>query len=110
MKQLSWRVYVGAASMFLGVAGVAIAGAKVIVEQKALSFGKAELTVKSGDIIEFDNLDTTSHNIIITGDGVALNSGLQQPNVSFKAPMIKKGVYQVSCGIHPKMKMKITVQ
>lgn len=110
MRKLSWQAYTGTVLLSLSLAGVAWAGAKVVVEQKALSFGTDSLTVKPGDVVEFDNLDTTSHNIIITGEGITLNSGLQQPKVSFKAPMMKKGVYMVMCGIHPKMKMKINVQ
>ena len=110
MRQLPWRIYAGGAILALTLVGVAWAGAKIVVQQKDLSFGQDTLTVKSGDVVQFDNLDSTSHNIIITGEGVTLNSGLQQPNVSFKAPMIKNGAYQVMCGIHPKMKMKINVQ
>jgi len=93
-----------------GVATAACAAGIVVVRQKDLSFGTANLVVKAGDVVEFDNLDSTSHNIIVTGDGINLNSGLQQPNVSFKAPMMKKGVFVATCGIHPKMKMTITVQ
>ena len=100
----------GAFLVLAGVFGAAWAGSMVVVQQKNLSFGTDQLTVKAGDVVRFDNMDTTSHNIIITGDGVKLNSGLQQPNVSFQAPMIKKGTYQVMCGIHPKMKMTINVE
>lgn len=81
----------------------------VTVDQKGLAFSTGALTVKKGDILSFNNSDNTSHNILITGAGVNLNSGLQQPGVSFKAPMVKPGTYQVMCGIHPKMKMTVTV-
>jgi len=90
--------------------GVAIAGAMVNVDQKGVAFSVSDLSVNKGDIVNFNNDDNTSHNIMITGDGVSLNSGLQQPGVAFKAPMIKPGVYAVTCGIHPKMKMTITVK
>jgi plastocyanin len=81
----------------------------VSVDQKGLAFSTAALTVSKGSILSFNNSDNTSHNILITGAGVNLNSGLQQPGVSFKAPMVKPGTYQVMCGIHPKMKMSVTV-
>lgn len=90
--------------------GVAYAANIVNVDQKGLAFSTAQLTVSKGDIVSFNNNDTTSHNILITGNGVSLNSGLQQPGVVYKAPMIKPGVYAVMCGIHPKMQMTITVQ
>jgi hypothetical protein len=45
-----------------------------------------------------------------TGEGVSLNGGLQQPGAEFKVPFVKPGTYQVSCGIHPKMKLSVTVK
>lgn len=97
-----------------GVCGVALSGAAwaramVTVDQKGLAFSMPALAAKKGDILNFNNNDSTSHNILITGAGVSLNSGLQQPGVSFKAPLVKEGTYQVICGIHPKMKMTVTV-
>jgi plastocyanin len=89
--------------------GAAWAAAMVNVNQKALAFDTALLTVKKGAIVNFINSDTTSHNILVTGAGVTLNSGLQQPGVAFKAPLVKAGSYQVVCGIHPKMKMTVVV-
>jgi plastocyanin len=81
----------------------------VDVDQKALSFGTAALTVAKGTVVSFNNGDSTSHNILVSGNGINLNSGMQAPGVSFKAPFLKPGVYQVMCGIHPKMKMTVTV-
>lgn len=94
----------------LAVAGAAIAGGITNIDQKGLTFSSPSVTVAKGDILNFTNSDTTSHNITISGDGVSLNSGLQQPGVAFKAPMMKEGTYQVVCGIHPKMKMTVTVK
>jgi len=90
-------------------AGIAWAGATINVDQKGLAFSAASLTVSKGDVVSFNNNDSTSHNILVTGNGVSLNSGLQAPGVSFKAPFLKPGTYQVTCGIHPKMKMTVTV-
>lgn len=90
--------------------GAAWAGAMVNVSQKGLAFSTAQLTVNKGDIVNFSNDDTTSHNILIVGGSLKLNSGLQAPGVSFKAPMMTPGTYQAICGIHPKMKMTIVVK
>ena len=48
--------------------------------------------------------------ITVKGDGVNLNGGLQQPGAEFRVPFAKPGVYEVSCGIHPKMKLDVTVK
>lgn len=82
----------------------------VSVDQHNLSFNMPVLTMNGAGVVAFTNNDTTSHNILISGEGVNLNSGLQSPGVTFKAPMAKPGTYNVTCGIHPKMKMTIVVK
>lgn len=91
------------------VAGAAWAAGVTVIGQKGLTFSTPALTIGKGSVVSFNNDDSTSHNIIVSGNGVNLNSGLQAPGVSFKAPFLKPGVYQVLCGIHPKMKMTVTV-
>jgi plastocyanin len=94
---------------FSVIGGTCQAGT-VSVDQKSLSFDKTDLTVGKGDIVSFNNSDNTSHNILISGEGTSVNGGLQQPGQSFAAPFIKPGTFQVTCAIHPKMKMTIHVQ
>lgn len=106
---MKYKFLVGAAVLAASASGIAWAAAIINVQQKGLAFSSAALTVAKGDIVSFNNDDSTSHNILVTGNGVSLNSGLQAPGVSFKAPFLKPGVYQVTCGIHPKMKMTVTV-
>ena len=86
------------------------AAAPVTVTQKGLQFSVEELSVAKGQIVVFLNEDRTAHNITVAGEGVSLNGGLQQPGADFKVPFVKPGTYQVSCGIHPKMKLSITVK
>jgi len=93
------------------VVSVAVsAAAPVTVSQQGLQFSVSELSVTKGQMVVFKNDDRTAHNITVNGEGVNLNSGLQQPGVEFKVPFAKPGTYQVSCGIHPKMKLTVTVQ
>lgn len=103
------KIFAGVAAL-LSVSGICWAAGMTTVDQKGLMFSVPQLTVKRGDIVNFTNSDSTSHNIIVSGNGVMLNSGLQRPGVAFKAPFMKEGSYQVLCGIHPKMKMTIVVQ
>ena len=93
----------------LGLATAAWAGT-LIVDQKNLKFSVRELKIAKGDSVEFTNSDDTSHNITITGQGFTANSGLQAPGQPFKAPFVKAGVYKVSCGIHPNMRMTVIVE
>jgi cytochrome c peroxidase len=91
------------------ISGACWAAAMVTVDQKQLAFSTARLAVTKGSVVAFLNGDQTSHNILIRGNGVNVSSGLQRPGVTFKAPFEKSGTYQVSCGIHPKMKMSVVV-
>jgi plastocyanin len=86
------------------------AAAPVTVTQKGLQFSVEELSLAKGQVVAFVNDDRTAHNITVSGEGLNLNGGLQQPGADFKVPFAKPGTYQVSCGIHPKMKMTITVK
>ena len=91
------------------VAGVR-AAAPVTVTQKDLQFNVEELSLTKGQLVVFVNQDRTAHNITVTGEGLNLNGGLQQPGGEFRVPFAKPGTYQVSCGIHPKMKLSVTVK
>ena len=86
------------------------AAAPLTVTQKGLQFSSAELTVSKGQVVVFLNDDRTSHNITVVGEGMNINGGLQPPGAEFRMPFSKPGTYLVSCGIHPKMKLSVTVK
>ena len=96
-----------AASMLLTAS---LAGDSVWVGQQGLRFSSAELTVEKGQVVIFMNNDTTSHNILVVGEGISINGGLQSPGAEFRVPFVKAGTYAVSCAIHPKMKLTVTVK
>ena len=90
--------------------GPAVAGEPVTVGQKGLRFSTTELTIAKDQVVIFQNNDNTTHNITILGEGLTLNGGLQAPGMEFRVPALKPGTYAVSCGIHPKMKLTLTVK
>ena len=92
------------------LSGGVSAAAPITVTQKGLQFSVEDLSVAKGQVVVFVNDDRTAHNITVSGEGVSLNGGLQQPGGEFKVPFAKPGTYQVSCGIHPKMKLSVTVK
>lgn len=107
---MNHKTLVAAAAIAAIAAGACLAAGVVTVDQKGLAFATPSLTVAKGTLVRFTNSDSTPHNILIMGEGSMINGGLQQPGAEFKAPFIKPGAYQVTCGIHPKMKMSIVVQ
>ncbi|MDE3060940.1 MAG: hypothetical protein KGJ06_08005 [Pseudomonadota bacterium] len=101
---------------FLSVFSICVAAAMpafaadVAVDQAGQQFSQSSLTLKSGDTIVFTNKDDVTHNIkVINGDDTD-DKGLQKPGEIIKANFAKAGSYQVRCGIHPKMKIDVTVQ
>jgi cytochrome c peroxidase len=86
------------------------AGSTIVVDQNHLQFNTAMVKMKVGDHIRFNNSDETSHNILISLGGARTNSGLQKPGEPFEVPMVREGTYQVTCGIHPRMKMVVVVE
>lgn len=81
-----------------------------VVDQNKLQFSVDEITIKQGDTIKFTNSDRPAHNILVSDGTKILNSGLQQPGEPFEVPFPQKGHFMVTCGIHPKMKMTVTVE
>ena len=94
----------------LALAASVPAAAPITITQKGLQFSSTELSVGKGQVVTFVNDDRTAHNITVKGDGVNLNGGLQQPGGQFSVPFTRPGTYEVSCGIHPKMKLEVTVK
>ena len=85
--------------------------AEVIITQTNQQFSEDTLKIKAGDTILFKNTDTVTHNIqIINADGDTDDKGLQKPGETIKATITKPGEYKVRCGIHPGMKIKISVE
>ena len=97
------------ATLISMIAYAAVAAAPVIIKQKGLVFTPSEMTITKGQAVEFINDDSTAHNILISSDGVSFNGGLQPAGGSVKYTFSKTGSYVVGCGIHPKMKLTITV-
>lgn len=109
--QLQTRAIAAGMAMLssLGLMGGVALAATANISQRNLAFSQAVLEVVHGTVVTFTNDDTVSHNILVSGNGVNLNSGLQAPGTPFRAPFLKPGTYAVMCGIHPKMKMTVKV-
>ena len=103
MNVLAFAALTGAA---LGSA-TAIAAAGHVVSQKGKAFSMSTLSISIGDTVTFRNDDKVKHNILIKD--IDFNSGIQEQGVSSDATFKSAGKFTVRCGIHPKMKMTVTV-
>ena len=85
--------------------------ADTVVAQSHTTFDVDAVSVKAGDTITFSNKDDVTHNIQVfnSADDVE-DRGLQKPGEDIKVRFDKPGEYKIRCAIHPRMKMKVTVQ
>jgi plastocyanin len=90
--------------------GIAQAG-DVNIVQSNQQFSDDAIKIKTGDTVLFKNSDTVSHNIqVINADGDTDDKGLQKPGETINNTFTAAGEYKVRCGIHPAMKLKVSVQ
>jgi cytochrome c peroxidase len=101
---------VALALLLVGLAAPAAHADEIVVGQKNKQFSLAKAMLKPGDKITFMNDDTVAHNVLATDPGGATsNSGVQDPGENAVVVFDKPGTYEIECGIHPKMKMTVTV-
>jgi plastocyanin len=83
---------------------------EVTIVQKNRDFQTNELTVSTGSVLAFSNLDEFPHQISAKGPGVLATSGLQRTGEVLRIPAPEPGDIQVRCGIHPRMRLTVHVR
>jgi plastocyanin len=103
------------ASLGLGIAcGLVITGqlqaSGTIVSQKGRTFHPDTLTLTRGETVTIVNDDSDLlHHAYIDSPTFSFDSGDQEPGSRTPITFSEKGVFQVLCGIHPKMKLVVKV-
>lgn len=85
--------------------------ARFSVSQRDREFNPGQLTIQRGDRVRIVNDDgDLTHHAYIASDLFKFDSGDQAPgrdvNITFSVP----GTFNVLCGIHPKMRLTVTVK
>jgi plastocyanin len=83
--------------------------ASKVNETEALKFNPASVSVKVGDVVEWDNSGPTVHNVQFDVSS-ALVSGDMGQNAKFQVKFAKAGSYAYHCTFHPGMDGSVTVQ
>lgn len=102
-------------SLGLGIAcGLALMGqlqaSGTIVSQKGRTFLPDALTLARGETITIVNDDSDLlHHAYVDSPTFSFDSGDQEPGSRTPVTFSEKGVFQVLCGIHPKMKLVVKV-
>ena len=100
-------------AVLAGLAGTALAStdAKILVSQRGRAFLPGALTVHRGETVEIVNDDgDLMHHAYVDDPGFSFDSGDQEPGARADIAFTKAGTFDVLCGIHPKMKLVVTVQ
>jgi plastocyanin len=95
-----------AAAALVVLAGAA-AGDETKVGIDNFAFTPAELTIKPGATVTFENHDDIPH-LVVAVDGKYRSKALDT-NDRFSVTFDKPGEYNYFCGLHPQMKGKIVV-
>ena len=106
MKLVRALTAIGYGAALCGVAATALAAANV-VSQKGKAFSVDQISLSVGESVTFVNDDSVKHNILIKDIG--FNSGMQDPGSEAVATFGEAGKFKVRCGIHPKMKLTVSV-
>lgn len=88
---------------------VALAGGFVLVRQQDRQFDRQEMTVEAGEIVRFTNDDPFLHQIYVESPGFSFDSNEQSPGDATDVTFDRPGSYEVLCGIHPLMSLRVEV-
>lgn len=92
-----------------GFASDALAETHTVV-QVDRTFKPGEITIKTGDSVQFSNQDEFIHQIYVDSDQINYDSAEQQPGELITIPFPKSGDFPVRCHIHPKMLLTVHVK
>jgi plastocyanin len=109
-----WRPFFTGAFVGLACAFpflVAIAAEPYIVTQKGQMFNPGELSINQGDTVEIVNDDgELIHHAYVDSKTFSFDSGDQEPGSKTDIVFSVPGHFVVLCGIHPKMRLDVTVK
>jgi plastocyanin len=100
----------GDAVVWLDVAAPAPAEpARVVLDQRNLTFSPHVLAVRVGTVVELPNNDRVFHNVFSFFDGKQFDLGLYPTGASKRLTFDRPGLSRIFCNIHPAMAAYILV-
>ncbi len=102
----------GGTSGAAGAVGQVVTGqtaAKTVKQSDSLKFNPTSVTVKTGDVVEWDNSGSIAHNVTFDQYS-AITSDTMNGGDKYQVKFGKAGSYQYHCTFHPGMDGSLTVQ
>ena len=90
-------------------AGLAYAAVQQAVSQKGRLFSPGALHVKAGETLLFKNDDSVTHHIYSSTKGQEFDLETTHPGQDVKHTFTTPGRVEVRCGLHPGMRLIVTV-
>jgi cytochrome c peroxidase len=84
--------------------------ATAVVSQRNKQFTPGSINLEHGHSLSVVNDDRRPHNVRIFDPRMTFNSGLQEPGETVSVPFAEPGTFEVFCGIHPNMRLKVEVR
>ena len=81
-----------------------------IISQKNRTYAPGEISIKAGDTLKVVNDDIFLHHAFVDEDNMQFDSGSMEEGESREIIFTQPGQYDLRCAIHPKMKLKVTVE
>jgi plastocyanin len=103
------RIFAVVVGLFLSAGALASAPQHVIT-QKGRVFTPGSMTVKGGEEVLFQNDDSVSHHIYSATKGSEFNLETMKPGQKASRAFATKGRVDIRCGLHPGMRMIVTVE
>jgi plastocyanin len=103
------RRYVAIALLLVGSVTVTYAK-EFVVGQKGKLFSPGAVAVKTGDVLLFQNDDAVTHHIYSSTKGREFSLETLHAGKSAKHTFATKGRVDVRCGLHPGMRLVVTVE
>jgi plastocyanin len=86
-------------------------GASIAISQRDRQFNPGTLFLHAGDVVTIVNDDgDLHHHAYVSSPDFKFDSGDQAPNSRTDIVFSTRGQFNVLCGIHPKMRLVVTVR
>ena len=108
-RATSALIFGACAGIFVAGATLARSGETMTVVQKDRQFETKEIEISAGDSIHFTNEDEFLHQLYTDSPDFSFDSDPQSPGDALDVTFPAAGAFEVRCGIHPKMVLKVKV-
>jgi plastocyanin len=103
------RRYLVVFAVLFATVSVAYAASRHLVGQKGALFSPGKMNVSVGDVVVFKNDDGVTHHIYSSTKGQEFNLETTVPGQDVRHTFSKAGRVDIRCGLHPGMRLVVTV-